>query len=364
MFDYILSTIYVRQYKKIYNQHKDILNKKFHKAELKAYKTYWRSIGKANSIYYKLFSQMGGVGYDNVPEDLLHNVIENILNPPQYRGYFSDKNMYDRILGNDIMPKTYLRRIQGVYYDSEYSLLNLSEKNIEELLPENFIAKKTVDTSSGIGVRLFRRDGNCWKEVQSQEKFSLHYLNQSLGEDYIIQEWMTQSKFMSSLCRSSINKLRLLVYRSVEDNQVRLLNSVIRIGNEGSYMDNAHQGGVFAGIDTDGNIHAKVCNQYGDFSDCHNGINFKERHLQIPNWENVCKFACSVGEKIPYHRCVNLDVMLDADNNPKLIEFNIRAMGVWVFQFVNGPAFGKYTPEIINYCALNKQKIRSEYLYY
>lgn len=52
-----------------------------------------------------------------------------------------------------------------------------------------------------------------------------------------------------------------------------------------------------------------------------------------------------------YHqRLVALDIMLDDKDEPVLIEYNIRAFGIWAFQFTNGSGFGKYTDEVIEYC--------------
>ena len=41
--------------------------------------------------------------------------------------------------------------------------------------------------------------------------------------------------------------------------------------------------------------------------------------------------------------------MLDKDDSPVLLEYNIRAFSVWLFQFTNGAGFGEFTDEIIEY---------------
>lgn len=365
-YDRLLSIGYDKQYARIMKR-QNLSDRNISKLDINNYINYWKRIGRVNPIYYKIFSQynenINDGRYLIVPENITHNVIENILNPPYYRGYFSDKNMYDKIFGADSMPKTFYHRIQGHFYDSNYKAIELNEYTLMKNLPDYFVVKRTIETSSGLGVRLFKKSGSIWKDVSDGSHFSLHSINEALGEDYIIQEWMKQSPFMSNLCKTSINTLRILVYRSVSDNKVHVLNSVVRIGNDGSFMDNAHQGGVFVGITESGVLKHKVCNQYGDLSEFHNGINFAKCNFAIPNWENVIDFAKSVGEKIPFHRCLNLDVMIDKNGNPRLIEVNISAMSIWIYQFVNGSCFGKYTDEIIDYCVKNKHKIRNEYLF-
>lgn len=83
----------------------------------------------------------------------------------------------------------------------------------------------------------------------------------------------------------------------------------------------------------------------------------------MPYWENIVEFAKEVGRRIPYHRCLNLDVMLRKNGMPVLIEFNIGTMSTWLFQPNSGSCFGEFTDEIIEYCRLHKNEIVSRYLY-
>ncbi|MDE6192722.1 MAG: hypothetical protein K2M83_01890 [Muribaculaceae bacterium] len=360
-----LSFIYDIEYKKIYK--KTLKNRDFakrpSKEEIKSYKKYWRPLSKkVNPIYLKVFGQYIEGGNKIVPEDISHNVIENILNPPKYRGYFSDKNMFDKIVGSAMLPKTYLRCIQGNYYDADYNPIELDESLIPVFLDDTFIIKPSIDTSSGQGVYVFEKVDGKLIDIVTKKLFSLSEIKKNLGDNFIIQERMSQSNFMSNLCKTSINTIRILVYRSVKDNQCRVLNSILRIGHDGAYVDNAHAGGVFIGIDEKGKLRDRVSNQYGDISFEHNGIDFRKQKYIIPNWNQIKNFACKVGASIPYHRCLNLDIMIDTNGEPKLIEFNIKTMSVWLYQFVNGPCFGDYTDEVIEYCSQNKHKIRSPHL--
>ena len=63
-----------------------------------------------------------------------------------------------------------------------------------------------------------------------------------------------------------------------------------------------------------------------------------------------------IGNNVPHHRLLALDIMVDKYDNPRLIEFNCEGYGMWVFQFSMGSAFGEYTDEIIEYCKNNIDK--------
>ena len=125
----------------------------------------------------------------------------------------------------------------------------------------------------------------------------------------------------------------------------------------------AHQGGASIGITADGELRKSLVNQYGDRFTIFNGIDYSKQTYQIPQWTKVEEFAKTVAAQIPFHRVLNLDVMIDANGQPRLIEYNIRSMSVWLYQFNNGSCFGSYTDEIIDYCAAHRKEIKSEYLY-
>ena len=50
-----------------------------------------------------------------------------------------------------------------------------------------------------------------------------------------------------------------------------------------------------------------------------------------------------------HHRLLALDIMLDEQGNPKLIEVNVGGFSAWLFQYTNGSAFGQYTDEVISF---------------
>lgn len=364
IYNRLLSIVYSRQYKKMFYCLKPTFQELVTKDEEKEYIKKWSSLGYVNPIYFRLFSNYVGKDSRIAPEDIVHNIIEALLNPIEYRGPYSDKNMYDKLLNNipNCMAKTYMRRIGGHYYDDKYNRILLNQNEIDKLNKlSGIVAKITVDTSSGLGVRLLSNRDGIMKDKTNNESLSISYLNE-LGSDFIVQEYLSQSEFMSSFNRSSINTLRMLVYRSVKDDEVHVLNTFLRIGRNGALMDNAHQGGAVVGVNSNGVLQHYLIDQFGNKFNEFNGIDFSTSTFTIPDWNTVMDFAKKVGESVMYHRLLNLDVMIDHNGSPKLIEFNIRSMGVWGYQYAVGACFGDYTDEIIEYCAKNKNRAISEYL--
>ena len=160
-----------------------------------------------------------------------------------------------------------------------------------------------------------------------------------------------QHPFMSALCTTSVNTIRLCVYRSVINESVVVTAGIIRIGKEGSIVDNAHAGGVFIGVDVNtGTLGKCVLDQYGNKHDIWNGVDFLNGHFVVPNWNDFISFAKFVGSRIHHHRLLALDIALDMKGMPKLIEYNIECFSYWLFMYTNQVVFGKYTDEVIEYC--------------
>jgi hypothetical protein len=220
------------------------------------------------------------------------------------------------------------------------------------------VIKPTLDSSSGTGVRFFKKsDNGQMYDEESGELLTKDLLDTSYPEkNFIVQETFKQSAFMSQFNPTSVNTLRIQVYRSVKDNQIHVPNIVMRIGGKGALVDNAHAGGAFIGIMQSGKLQNFVCNQYGQKSNTFNDLDFSKNEFVLPNFEEIVSFAKKVGQRIHHARLVALDVVLDESNNPKLLEYNIGGFSLWLFQFTTGTAFGEWTDEIIEYVKEHKNE--------
>lgn len=319
--------------------------------------TKWKVLGRVNKDYYRVFSQYCGEDVNIVPDDICHNVIEPILNPKRFLSLYEDKCLFDRLLwysfGKNVTPYTYIKNIDGFNWDTNYSPVDSIDQVISEIPAEidRLIVKKSIDSSSGKGVVFFQRDiDGLFKEVSTKYPLSNDYLKRFFLENYVVQKVMKQSAFMSQFCKTSVNTIRIAVYNSVKTNKPCVISAIIRIGQDGSLVDNAHAGGMFVGVNSNGILGKFCCNQYGEKKQVFNGIDFDKQEFKIPNYEKVKVFAEKVAGAMYHQRLIALDIMLDDKDEPVLIEYNIRAFGIWAFQFTNGSGFGKYTDEVIEYC--------------
>ena len=177
-----------------------------------------------------------------------------------------------------------------------------------------------------------------------------------------MQERLNQSEFMNSLCSSSINTIRMTTYRSPIDNQSHVLSIILRIGKEGSLVDNAHAGGLFCSVNFNGLLGKKLYDQYGNSYTQINDKDFSSEDRIIPDMDKIIEFANDVADRIPHLRLLALDVMINDNNDPVLVEYNCQGYSSWLFQMTGFPAFGDYTQEIIDYCSNKKNEATRVYV--
>ena len=74
------------------------------------------------------------------------------------------------------------------------------------------------------------------------------------------------------------------------------------------------------------------------------------------------EFAAKVSSYILHHNLVALDVALNQDNIPKILEINIGGFSGWGYQFNSGSVFGEFTDAITEYCYKENHKVTIESL--
>lgn len=360
----IASLINKGQYFIINRAHKSMISRlhlrKVEQSEYLKYAKWIRSYGfkPAKSDFMLFYPYLNHLeyGWKIVPAYVVHNYINPILNPIEMRGFYEDKNSFEKLISN-CLPHALLKRIHGRFYNADYVSVDIqTEADLVKVLEchNKIIVKPSVESSSGNGIKFFTKKDDSWISASDGEKLSIELLDKEWGDDFIIQEVLTQSSFMSQFNPSSINTLRMVTYRSVVDDEVSLLWAIIRIGGAGSFVDNAHSGGVYVGVDADGKLNHYVCNQYGEVFYEHNGVDFKNTDFVVPDYDKIVDFVKDAANKVLHHRLIAFDVAVDGNNEYKIIEFNLRGFSGWLGEFSGFLKFGDKADEILKYCSRQK----------
>ena len=127
---------------------------------------------------------------------------------------------------------------------------------------------------------------------------------------------------MSAFSPSSVNTVRIVTMLT-RKGQIILVNGSMRAGVGDSFIDNFSVGGVSAGIDCEtGRLKQYAYDHNWNIYESHptSGIVFKD--YLIPAWQRVRDMAVAVQRAVPFYRMLGLDVAIDQNEEPVLIEIN------------------------------------------
>ena len=329
----------------------------------KEWLTKWRKYDpRLSPLSYRIFSRYIGNDMNILPLDLCASVIEPVLTPSNFMGFYEDKNAFDKYIPREYFPEVILRNIRGVFYDGDYNLIKKEEvdKYLSNIKLDKLVIKPSLKCS-GVGIQILSKEGGVFKNREG-DILSLCFLNDKYESDYLIQNFFRQSEIMSFFNISSVNTIRIATYRD-RQGIIHALNAILRIGAKGTNVDNAHAGGVFCGISKNGKLGNYVCDWLGNKKSIFNEIDFFKGNYWIPNFEKIREFAVNVSSYIIHHDLVALDIVLDENDVPKLLEINVGGFSGWLFQFTSGSVFGEYTDAVMACCMEKSRKMEVQTIY-
>lgn len=319
--------------RKLYHKGKHVLSK----AQEQEIKEYWYKFTKDFDIgyhrYYLSLTDAFDVRY--IPDDLYVSRIDPYFNDRKLHAGVCDKNYFDIWFPNANMPKTLVRVINGILYDAQYKIIT-AEKAQEILIQTGkFIVKPALDSCGGVNVAIHEGD--------SKDDIAL-LLASPVSKNMIIQEVIRQHEKIAAIHPSSVNTLRLMTL--LLDGKIYCIQSILRMGINGSMVDNAMAGGIYCGIDNTGHLKEKAYDLYGKEYTKH-PQGFKFQGYKIPGYEAAVEMVIREAEKMAHFRMISWDVAIDFEEKPVLIEANLQMGDIDIVQPVNGPLFGDLTEQVL-----------------
>ena len=147
---------------------------------------------------------------------------------------------------------------------------------------------------------------------------------------YLLEEFVTQHHSISELNPSSVNTVRVYTLISKNKNtpptgsvpEIQYIATMIRIGGQGSEVDNYHSGGVGYPIDLEtGLIGGPGYDINGEPHIVHPGTGKVVIGFRIPRWEELKKYVAGLCTVVPQCRLIAWDVVVTEDGFD-LIEAN------------------------------------------
>jgi hypothetical protein len=271
-----------------------------------------------------------------IPDPIMYLDIDLKLTDPARSHQLDDKNLYDLYFKGAKLPRTIVRKCNGVILDGDYQPLSL-EQAMDLCHKETKIIKKpSRNSQGGKGIKIMELSATTDDELSQQLKEP---------SDYIIQEVLSQHESINNIYDQSINTVRIMSL--LMDGNVYLLSSVLRMGRDGSHVDNASKGGIVCGINQDGTLKEYAYNTKGDrWSQHPQGPVFKG--LKIAGYDKCCALVKSLaGRFCTTSKLISWDLAIDKDGEPVIIEVNLSFGEVDFQQMCNGPIFGDLTERVL-----------------
>lgn len=299
-------------------------------------KNIWGKWGKDYSTHQLIYSITGKFNPLICPESAFGTVFEFDLNNQNYTFAWSDKNYFNKFFPEVKFPHSLVHNISGTFYDDNYKILDESQVLTILLAHEYICVKPSLDSGSGIGVRKIKVDEKI-KSILDEYK-----------QDFVIQEIMEQYEPIKKLNPSSVNVLRTITL--FLNGKPQLVTSTLRCGAIGAFNDNSiskdGKGMFVIGVTPDGILKDTGYYSCGlSLSVAPNGQPFAG--IQLPNYARVKALVENIHSQMPFFGFVGFDVAFGVDGEPVIMEYNVKAPGVFYYQLANGPLFGDYTEDII-----------------
>ena len=206
----------------------------------------------------------------------------------------------------ELFKKFYHRKLILVKTEKDY------DKFIDFIKDNNRFFAKPFDGSAGKGAKIY--------DISNIQSAPLLFKELVSSGGYVLEEIIEQCPEMSKFNQSSVNTVRIVLVRTVND--IEILFAEIRCGRSGSIVDNGGSGGILIPCD----INTGYLCKYGYDS---SGLKF-DRHpdskivfnnFQIPRWQDILCFSKELMCNMPNFRYVGLDIAI-SNNDLVLVEIN------------------------------------------
>ena len=220
-------------------------------------------------------------------------------------------------------PKIYYYFRNGlVFYSLEQGINDVGDE--KELFTYDFdgfakpLGGQLGDGAFPVKVRNSRVFINDNKEISKDD------LLQSISKtNYIIQERIVQHPQMNKLCSTSLNTIRFQTVIT-ENDEIIAFGAGVRMGREGSYVDNWAKGGIFVGIDMNtGKLLKKgfIKPPYGTVVTQHPDNALVFEGFEIPYFKEAIEMAKILHSKLYRVHSVGWDIAI-TEGGPVFIEGN------------------------------------------
>ena len=318
----------------------------------------WGRLGARVDVSWCRFYR-GVSGIDDaryVPEDFYYAIIERVLNDFEYAWVVADKGTYGQHVDAELLPRTVLKSVSGRLVSGVSDVLTIEEaETLWSDVEHDVVVKPSIGSCGGTNVRRYRCVHGRLSDG-SGNPVSMRNLVAVYGEHFLVQEALDQAEVLARFHRNSVNTIRLMTYRSVTDDRIHVLKSILRMGTGAAIVDNEASGGISVGLSGDGVLNPYACSRDGTKFDRHpdSGVSFEG--VSVPSFPAVVSAAREAAGRIHSQRLLSFDMAVTSSGEVRLIEINTFGQAINFHQTHTGGLFGDLTEEIVGYCEMNLER--------
>lgn len=321
-----------------YSKHIDL--QELTSSEISEITNKWKGVSHKLSTGYlghRIYKTLHGFDPNYVPSCYFYPFIMRTLNDSDAVTAFSHKGMIPTYLSQLPQPQIVVNSIRGCLFDGAFKLISKKKAiDIIKGINTSLIIKPSTDTSSGKNVKIINENIDH-SEIES--------IINSYNDNFVIQEIVKQSISTKRFNPTSLQTLRINTL--LLNNHLSIERTIMRVGGANSIVDNLDAGGFMVDIDPNGQISKYGYSLDGIKHESSNGYTLES--YSIPNFDKVVKLAQEAHLRFPQCKLIGWDIALDENDNPLILEANLKYPSVVGVQLCGAPFFGNRTDEVIDY---------------
>ena len=210
--------------------------------------------------------------------------------------------------------KYYGREVISISSDSDFSeFYAFTQRH------DHFIVKP-LDDYGGNGIHIM--------QVSSREEALAEFNEIRAAGEAVVEELVVQDPDMARFNPDSVNTIRFVTF--YYKGRLTKICAALRMGRNGSKVDNATYGGIFATIDIEyGIVYTYAESFKGEKYAVHPDTGVQILGAKIPNWEELNSLVEELVKVVPQQKMVGWDlaltpagwVVIEANHNPCTQEF-------------------------------------------
>lgn len=295
------------------------------KAEMKALKKFWK-VYPFHYYRYRFYRKDCPLTLEQMKNYIPDFFAYYIMYPRSFKERNSlceDKNLFSAICrGYNInQPELLYSVSKGVITDTSGNTKTIT--GLISSLKENSTAKLFFKPTYGVGgkgIIIFEKKDGDFYNMEDNSKLSEKFIESIFPFDYIIQAGLIPAEIMKGIYPDSVNTFRIIT--RCRDNKPEILFTILRIGQNGSPVDNASSGGMYIKIDKEtGELDEYAVSFSGEKHTSHPNTGFVFSNYKLPFWEEIIKFAGHLALCFKEIEYVGWDIAY-TNNGPAVIEAN------------------------------------------